>query len=89
MLGSEYGWSKRDILNDVYPDELIELQAIIVERKRSEYAMQLAISHNPHSQKPEELWDNLRPDGREYLDAELDREGMEALKRQLGLKHDH
>jgi len=65
---------------------LLELQEFILERKRNEWAMQLAISHNPHTEKPETLWDSLRPRGTDYLDAPLDRQGMSMLKAKLGFK---
>lgn len=72
----------------MYPEELLELQQCIIERRRSNYAMLLAISHNPHSQKPEGLWDSLRGEQHDYIDAPFDREGMTALKARLGLKRE-
>ncbi len=82
-MASEYGWSKTDILERVYPDEVFELQDIIAERRRAQYFMQLAISHNPHVEEPQRLWDDLRPKGLDYLDDELDREAMNDLKELL------
>jgi hypothetical protein len=34
LLASEYGWSKRDILEDVYLDEFIYLREEIAERRK-------------------------------------------------------
>lgn len=42
--------------------------------------MQLAIAHNPHIDDPQALWDELRPATLDYLDDELDRQGMNDLK---------
>jgi hypothetical protein len=83
-LASEYGWSKTDILERVYPDEVFEFQEAIMERHRANYFMLLAISHNPHVEEPQALWDELRPAGLGYLDTELDREAMTDLKALLG-----
>lgn len=55
-MGSEYGWSKHDILCDVYFDELYWLTRQVERRKLTEYRMQLAIVQNPHVKDPKELW---------------------------------
>ncbi len=82
-MASEYGWSKTDILERVYPDEVFEFQEAILERHRANYFMLLAISHNPHVEEPQPLWNQLRPTSLDYLDNDLDREGMNDLKQVL------
>jgi len=82
-LASEYGWSKREILEEIYIDELMCLTDVIKSRKSSEYKMQLAIVSNPHTKKPRELWDALNETTRKPLDEKLDKQGMMDLKRLL------
>lgn len=60
MLASEYGWSKREILEETYIDELFLLSKKINKRKAREYLMELAIVSNPHTKKPKELYSMLR-----------------------------
>lgn len=81
-LASEYGWSKTHILEEIYPDEVFELQELILERHRANYLMQLAIVHNPYSDEPQQLWDELRGT-QDFISSELDREGMEHFKTAL------
>lgn len=70
-------------------DEALQLQERIRQRTYAEYKMQLAISQNPHSKEPEALWKmldehmtQLRTAAEiEILDQDLDREGLENLKK--------
>lgn len=81
-MASEYGWSKQDILYDVYFDELAELVKKINKRKVNEYKMQLAIAHNPHVKNYKELWRILeRQDDEQHKKSEeFDPVGFEQLK---------
>ena len=50
--------------------------------------MALAIATNPHTKDPKTLWRTLERqerdnEGKEYLDAEFDAAGLEALKKKL------
>lgn len=87
-MANEYGWAKRDILENVYLDELFIFTRLINRRKISEYKMQLAIATNPHTKEPKKLWGTLDKQEREneglsYLDAEFDAAGFEAFKMRL------
>lgn len=86
LLASEYGWSKRDILEDVYIDELFRLTTQINIRKINQYRIDLAIATNPHIKKPEELVKILNEQERQLTGPageELDVVGLEALKQKL------
>jgi hypothetical protein len=81
LLASAYGWAKKDILENVYLDELFIFTRLINQRKISEYKMQLAIVTNPHIKNPGRLWAVLDAqendnNGKEYLDAEFDANGF-------------
>ena len=84
LLASEYGWSKKSILEDVYIDELVKLSEKIKKRKNSEYKMQLVIVSNPYSKDPKKLMDMLddKPNS-ELRDEKLDRESFIRLREQL------
>jgi len=84
LLASEYGWSKHDILCDVYFDELYWLTRQIEKRKVTEYRMQLAIVQNPHVKEPKELWKVLNKNDVIVDRPEiLDETEFEILKSQL------
>lgn len=83
LFASEYGWTKDYIYYHVYLDELFILMARIEERKRNENLLLLAISHNPHSQEPQLLWDALRHSNNDREDETLDVEGFERLKAEM------
>ena len=55
----------------------------IAERKRSEALLELAIVSNPHTQKPELLFNELRDYGSYNPDDKLDRVAMDKLKGNL------
>lgn len=87
-MGSEYGWAKQDILNDVYLDELYYLTRTINMRKLNENRMKLAIATNPHIKNPRQLWKTFdeqerQLSGKSYLDAEFDAVGFERFKQTL------
>jgi hypothetical protein len=87
-LAHEYGWAKRDILEQVYLDELFIFARIINRRKISEYKMQLAIATNPNTKDPKALWEMLdnqekQNEGKDYINAEFDAAGFEAFKNKL------
>ena len=81
-MASEYGWSKREILEDVYLDELFLMSQEINKRKLSEYKMQLAISTNPHLNTKDQkgLWRLLEVGDKGTTTAEFDHAGFETLK---------
>jgi len=85
LLGSEYGWSKHDILCDVYFDELYWLTRQIERRKLTEYRMQLAIVQNPHVKDPKELWRVLNSQDASQITRteKFDDVGFEVLKSRL------
>lgn len=66
-MASEYGWSKQDIYEDVYFDELYYLVKRIEKRQMAQYRMQLAIVQNPHIKEPEKLWTLLKDETQEYV----------------------
>ncbi|MCG3176825.1 MAG: hypothetical protein MOGMAGMI_01789 [Candidatus Omnitrophica bacterium] len=80
LLASQYGWSRDDILYNVYPDDLFYLTEEITRRKVSEYMMQLRIAHNPFVKKPKELIDELRNMLPKKKSDTLDVEGFERFK---------
>lgn len=44
--------------------------------------MQLAITQNPHTKEPQKLWQEFdRLDNKNIINNELDREGMQLLKK--------
>ncbi len=83
MLASEYGWAKRDILEDTYLDELFMLIKEINKRKLVDWKMQLAIVQNPYTKKPKELWDTLKSQEEREENVEFDQIGLGRLKEQL------
>ena len=76
LLASEYGWAKREILEDTYIDELILLQKKIKQRNISEIKTQLIIAQNPHVKNPKEIW--------KILDQEEERKPQKQVFDQLG-----
>ena len=88
QLAHEYGWAKRDILEQVYFDELFIFARLINRRKINEYKMELAIATNPHVKDPKSLWrmfdrQERENEGKGYLDAEFDPATFEAFKQTL------
>lgn len=82
LLASEYGWSQDYILDFIYPEDVINYQKTISKRKYADYLMLLVIAHNPYTEEPEALFEQLRMEtGMSYLDqVEPDREGLKALQ---------
>lgn len=86
ILAHEYGWSKNEILNNVYLDELFELVKKINKRKLSEYQIQLAIVQNPFVKNPKELWETIKREATNYdteTEPVYDKTGLELLKMKL------
>lgn len=54
-LATHYGWSKREILEEVYPDEVHYYLQHIQRDDVHERLMQLSVAHNPHSKDPNHL----------------------------------
>jgi hypothetical protein len=89
-LASEYGWTHDYILDCVYPDELLLLTDRIHKRQLDAMIAQLRITTNPHLKPDEanELAEELMSQRRRLhgfvdMDAQLDKEGLEALKDSL------
>lgn len=57
MLASEYGWAKRQILEDVYFDELFDLKKSIESRQTAEYRIQASIIQSVGWENPAEIFD--------------------------------
>lgn len=59
----------------------------IRERKAQHYLMLLSIAHNPNAEDPEKLYNDIKSKAglseHDYIEAEMDRAGLEALKNQL------
>lgn len=94
MLASEYGWSKRDILEDVYWDELPILVKQINKRGISNLRRDITVAGSPHAKNPKELWDDLdrkerELDGLSYLDdTKFDQAEMDRLRSAIQ-QHSH
>lgn len=82
-MASEYGWSKLDILENVYLDELLYLSKEANKRHIREWKMQLAITQNPYSKKPRELWDIISAQDKDHVDEKLDKSGLNILRQKL------
>lgn len=83
ILSSSYGWSMKYILSDVTLGDLLGFLSAIEQRKRSEYLIALAIAHNPYSEKPNELFRELRGDTISNAPNEMDRNSLGELKEKL------
>ena len=86
-MAHEYGWSKREILESVYLDELYALIEHSRVRKIQEYKMQLTIVSNPHVKDPKKLYNILLEQERlsgEPVEADFDKDGFDVLKARLG-----
>ncbi len=85
-LASNYGWSREEILECVYFDELFHLQKQITKRKLANYRMLLRIQQNPQSKDPGKLWDDLQdPDAANdrFTNPQFDATGFELLKQKM------
>lgn len=88
-FASSYGWTKDYILKKVYPDEAVEFINAMNKREAGEALLQLAIVHNPHSKKPQNLVKQLerKTKRKEKLtDEKMDKQGLERLKKTLSHK---
>jgi hypothetical protein len=84
LLASEYGWTKDDILENTFPDELADYGELIRKRKNAHYLMLLNVVSAPHADESarRELIETLSERDR---DAEtLDKAGMMALIQKMG-----
>lgn len=84
-LGSEYGWSKKEILEETYFDEYVDLCIEIAERRRHNYLLYIAIISNPHVKDPQRLIHLLSKNlfasiDTAYLEEQFDQKGFERLK---------
>jgi hypothetical protein len=91
LLASEYGWSFRDILFKIYPEDFFLLARQIQMRKLDEHLMQLNIAANPHreaSAQQEFINDLLGRHrsmrGEEAANAQLDVAAFEKIRSKLG-----
>jgi hypothetical protein len=81
-ISSQYSWTLEEV-NKVKLGMCFNLIEKIAERKRSEALLELAIVSNPHTQKPELLFNELRDYGSYNPDDKLDRVAMDKLKGNL------
>ena len=84
-LASQYSWTLQEV-NKVKLGECMNLIERISERKKNEALLELAIVSNPHTQKPELLFNELRDSGQYSPDDKLDRVAMDKLKDRLKKK---
>ena len=83
-MASQYSWTLEEV-NKVKLDECLNLIDRISERKKNRL-LELAIVSNPHTQKPELLFNELRDSGNYDPDNKLDRVAMDKLKDRLKKK---
>lgn len=86
LLASEYSWEINSILDNIYPDELIQLSRIIRDRKASEYLMQLRIVTNPHFEPKDQkdLFTQLQAMREEKAQSKgLDKKAFDALRAEI------
>ncbi|HYD35558.1 MAG TPA: hypothetical protein VD999_05800 [Vitreimonas sp.] len=80
-LASEYGWTKKSILEDVYLDELPLLFKARERRKNEEHKTLLAIIQNPHVKNPQELWQLFNASNDDKNESkELDKQAFALFK---------
>lgn len=60
VLSRGYGWSKKEILETIYPDEVSYYISRINKQQASEQLGLLALIHNPHVKNPEKLVQELQ-----------------------------
>lgn len=84
LLASEYGWTKDDILENTFPDELLVYAELIRKRKNAHYLMLMNVVSAPHADEDtrNQLIDMLQDRDRE--DEHLDKAGMMALVQKMG-----
>jgi hypothetical protein len=85
LLAYHYHWSKTEILENVYPDEIEDFRKNIVQSLVTNWRMQAFIAHNPHANDSKMLFNELDrmergTTGHDYIDAKLDKEGFKSLK---------
>lgn len=56
----ELGWTRTEIYNDLYFDEIEDLLNLIKVRKAENYLNLLAIAHNPNTKNPQRLFNNYQ-----------------------------
>lgn len=87
LLGSEYHWSKKDILSDIYLDDLFIYIRKIAERKIANIKLQMVIVQNPHVKDPKKLWVAIETAEKQLpgqkKSEEFDAAGFELLKAKL------
>lgn len=83
MLAKDYGWSPREIYEEVAFDDAIVWMEMARKANINERIMQVMIAHNPHLKEPGKLIDKLKEDlNGDMFDSEPDEEEIKAnLKR--------
>lgn len=84
-MASAYGWSKAQILDDVFLDEALDYLDSIKEDKLQAYYMQAIIVSNPHTKDPKKLLTSLdeelrRSTGGGILEEEPEEGAFEKLR---------
>lgn len=70
-MAGGYGWSKRQILDEVFLDEALDYISSIQRRKISDYLMSAYIAANPHSKKPGALFGELKGELRKLENQDI------------------
>lgn len=84
LLASEYGWTKDDILENTFPDELLDYAKLIKQRKNSHYMMMLNIVSAPYADEEAKAQLIAQLEDRDRENEHLDKAGMMALKQKMG-----
>lgn len=83
-LSTAYGWTKKEILEQVYPAEIELYVKRIKKEKANERLTLLAITHNPHVQDPNKLIKELQElvnevEGSYYNKQQMDGDDIQKL----------
>lgn len=91
-MAKEYGWSKRQILEEVYFDEIDFYMKRIKKDKLNDRMTELAIAHNPNAKDPNKLITTFKNalrevEGKSYLTKERmtkqDEQNLKEIARQM------
>jgi hypothetical protein len=81
-----YGWSPKQVKEQVYPKDVEVYLRVGRYKKLEEQMMNLVIAHNPHTKEPKALFKELQAELtklRGIDNSELDREGLQRLKQKM------
>lgn len=92
MFAVEYGWSKRQVLEELYFDEIEFYSKRIKKHNANDRLTDLAIEHNPNTNDPKKLVSQFQKmlkdvEGKGYLEKEnmtkQDENALKELARQM------